>query len=378
MGRLFVYSWKEKTMNQIRIPQGMRDLISEECEKKEALKTRIEKVFASYGYRPLKTPAIEYLETYANGYGDMADEEMYKFFDQEGRTLVLRADMTVPIARMCASKFSNAMPPFRFRYCSDVFKVRHTFAGQRSEVTDCGIELIGCDSRSDLEVLCTALDTMQAIGAKEYVLEIGNSEFFRNACHATHLSEEAGRRLAQLIDRKSMVELQEYLKTLSLDEKSRNFFRQLPMLGGGQEALLQAEQISFTDSLKDEVQTLKDLYADLQSLGYGSQIRFDFGKVPHLDYYTGIIFEGYVGNVGTSVLSGGRYDSLLKKFGRDLPACGFSVKLDSLIDILPEEKTDITKLYYERGKEAEALKQAKQLRQKGAVELVEKVREEKA
>jgi ATP phosphoribosyltransferase regulatory subunit len=150
------------------------------------------------------------------------------------------------------------------------------------------------------------------------------------------------------------------------------------MLGGGQEALLQAEQISFTSSLKEEVKTLKDLYTDLQSLGYGSQIRFDFGKVPHLDYYTGIIFEGYVGNVGTSVLSGGRYDSLLKKFGRDLPACGFSVKLDSLIDILPEEKTDITKLYYERGKEAEALKQAKQLRQKGAVELVEKVREEKA
>ena len=147
-------------MNQIRIPQGMRDLISEECEKKEALKHRIENVFRSYGYRQLKTPAIEYLETYTNAYGDVKDEEMYKFFDQEGKTLALRTDMTVPIARMCASKFANAKPPFRFRYSSDVFKVRHTFAGQRSEVTDCGIELIGCDSKADLEVLCTALDTM--------------------------------------------------------------------------------------------------------------------------------------------------------------------------------------------------------------------------
>ena len=366
-------------MNQIRIPQGMRDLIAEECEKKEALKNRIENVFRSYGYRQLKTPAIEYLETYTNAYGDVKDEEMYKFFDQEGRTLALRTDMTVPIARMCASKFANAEPPFRFRYCSDVFKVRHTFAGQRSEVTDCGIELIGCDRKADLEVLCTALDTMQAIGTDEYVLEIGNSEFFRSACVAVSLQEEESRQLAQLIDRKSLVELQEYLQTLKLEESAVRFFEQLPMLGGKEEVLDQAEEASFNDALKEEVKTLRNLYRDLKTLGYGSHIRFDFGKVPHLDYYTGIIFEGYVGNVGASVLSGGRYDSLLKKFGRDLPACGFSVKLDALLDILPEETEKITKVYYARGEEVEALQKAKQLRQKGAVELIEtKEREDKA
>ena len=358
-------------MNQIRIPQGMRDLISEECEKKEALKNRIENVFRSYGYRQLKTPAIEYLETYTNAYGDVKDEEMYKFFDQEGKTLALRTDMTVPIARMCASKFANAKPPFRFRYSSDVFKVRHTFAGQRSEVTDCGIELIGCDSKADLEVLCTALDTMQAIGAEDYVLEIGNSEFFRSACSAVALSEEESSQLAQLIDRKSLVELQEYLQTLKIDAGAVSFFTQLPMLGGREEVLDRAEEVSFNDALKEEVKTLRDLYRDLKALGYEKHISFDFGKVPHLDYYTGIIFEGYVGNVGASVLSGGRYDSLLKKFGRDLPACGFSVKLDALIDILPKEEQKITKIYYPRGREVEALQKAKQLREKGAVELIE-------
>lgn len=365
-------------MNQIRIPQGMRDLISEECEKKEALKTRVEKVFSSYGYRLLKTPAIEYLDTYSNGFADIKDEEMYEFFDQEGKTLVLRTDMTVPIARMCASKFANAQPPFRFRYCSDVFKVRHTFAGQRSEVTDCGIEFIGCDRKADLEVLCMALDTLAAIGAQEYVLEIGNSDFFRTACDSLKLSTEESNTLAQLIDRKSMVELKEYLDTLSLNEESINFFKQLPMLGGREEVLDQAEAVSFNVSLKEEVQILRRLYEDLKVLGYGSQIRFDFGKVPHLDYYTGIIFEGYVGNVGTSVISGGRYDSLLKKFGRDLPACGFSVKLDSLIDILPDEPVEIQKLFYEPGDEKQALIQAREMRKQGPVELVEQSKEVKA
>ena len=358
-------------MNQIRIPQGMRDLICEECEKKDALKGRIEQVFSSYGYRPLKTPAIEYFATYANAYGEVKDEEMYQFFDQEGKTLTLRPDMTVPIARMCASKYANAQPPFRFRYCSDVFKVRHTFAGQRSEVTDCGIELIGCDAKSDLEVLAAAFDTMAAIGAADYVLEIGNSEFFRSACTAEKLTEEQTKKLAELIDRKSMVELEEYLQTLQLEESVVRFFMQLPMLGGGEEIFAQAEEISFNDSLKSEVKTLRNLYQDLKALGYDKRVRFDFGKVPHLDYYTGIIFEGYVSNVGTSVLSGGRYDSLLKKFGRDLPACGFSVKLDALLDILPEEPVKITKIFYPAGKEVEALKTAASYRAKGPVELVQ-------
>jgi ATP phosphoribosyltransferase regulatory subunit len=143
------------------------------------------------------------------------------------------------------------------------------------------------------------------------------------------------------------------------------------MLGGREEVLARAEEVSFNDALKEDVKTLRDLYQDLKALGYEEHISFDFGKVPHLDYYTGIIFEGYVGNVGASVLSGGRYDSCLNKFGRDLPACGFSVKLDALLDVLPEEKISVTKVLYPSGKEVEALQKAKQLQKKGMVELME-------
>ena len=357
-------------MNQIKVPQGMRDLIFDEMMKKRDLQKKIETVFEKAGYREVGTPAIEYFTTYANAFQDVRSEEMYRFFDQEGRMLVLREDMTVPIARLCASKFANAQPPFRIRYTSDVFKVRHAFAGRRNEVTDCGIELIGMDESADLEVLVTALDVMKSFGTDGYVLEIGNPRFFRRAAEEAELTKEQTAVLADLIDRKSLVELQEFLNGLKITQEEKEFFNQLPLLGGDREVLEEAESLSFNGELKEEVQKLRRLYADLKDLGYDKHIGFDFGKAPHLDYYTGIIFEGYVDGVGTSVLSGGRYDNLLGKFGRDLPAIGFSVKLDYLLDILPEKEHRVLKLYYPKGMEKQAILKASELRKNADVELI--------
>lgn len=322
-------------MNDIRIPQGMRDLIPADCVRKEELRNRIEKVFMQYGYEKIETPEIEYYETYRTAFGKMQDEEMYRFFDPNGETLTLRIDMTVPIARVCATRYINASGPFRFRYCADVFKVRHTFAGKRSQVTDCGIELIGSDSSSDIEVLKCALEVMDSIGFS-YQLEIGNSDFFRRACRLLGIDDKDMSALAELIDRKDLPQLRTVTESLGMDHA--DFFEQLPLLNGSG-VIDRAEEISFSKELKQEVQMLKNLKTQLNHLGCTEHLLFDFGKVPHLNYYTGLIFEGYVNGVGVGVLSGGRYDSLLKKFGRDMPACGFSVKLDYLLDV-PQEVSE--------------------------------------
>ena len=146
-------------MQQIQLPQGMKDTILQECEKKEYLQNTLEQIFESFGYEEIITPTIEYYETYENAFKNIQTTDMYKFFDENGRILTLRTDMTVPIARVCASKFKDSKPPFRYRYTSNVFKVRQKFAGKRSEVTDCGIELIGLDSKSDVQVLSPGLYT---------------------------------------------------------------------------------------------------------------------------------------------------------------------------------------------------------------------------
>lgn len=363
-------------MSQIQIPLGMRDLILENCRKKRALRNRIENVFSSYGYQEIITPAIEFYRTYQNAYGSVNDEDMYKFFDQDGQILALRTDMTVPIARVCASKFNKVDPPYRFRYCSNVYKVRQMFGGQMGEVSDCGVELIGLDSFHDLEVLLCALDTMASFEVEGYTLEIGNSDYFKIACKDLGLNSQQQIDLAHLIDTKSLVDLKVYLEKLGLGPEEKSFFEALPVLGGDASILDQAYEVSFNDTLKKVILDLKDLYAKLDELGYGSFIQFDLGKVPHLDYYTGIIFEGFVNGVGHSVLSGGRYDSLLKKFGRDLSACGFSVKLDYLLEVIEDHPIKKIKVFYPVDKQMEAYKKAKELRKDHNVELVVWLKEE--
>ena len=356
-------------MTQIQIPSGMRDILSDECMIKDRLKSKIMAVYESYGYRQIETPLIEFYSTYQNTFTALKEETLYKFVDESGQLLALRTDMTLPIARVTAGKYASDNLPLRFCYCSNVYKVRQSFAGKRNEVTDCGVELIGLDDSSDVEVLCCALDVMAALGAEKYTLEIGSSELFRLACEKSGIDTEKAAVLADLIDRKEIPALKEYLKTLSLSSEADRFFNALPLLGG-KEALENAMKLCFDEELREEISHMIALRDILSELGYGDRVTFDLGKVPHLEYYTGIIFEGYAEGIGTSVLSGGRYDTLLSKLGRDLPAIGFGVKLDYLLDIMSSEKSEITKLYYPKDQIASAMKKARELRKTEPVEMI--------
>ena len=356
-------------MKQIQLPSGMHDTILEDCMKKQQLRKRVEDVYTSYGYLPIDTPLIEFYSTYAQVFPSLKEEELYKFVDQDGMLLALRTDMTLPIARVCATKFANSEPPFRFQYCSTVYKVRQSFAGKRNEVTDCGIELIGMDEQSDPEVLTCAMDVMDAIGAPSCTLEIGNVEFIKTACLEAGLTDDQRHRIADLIDRKSLVELRSYLKALDLGADAKEFFLRLPLLSG-EGALEEAEQVCFSPALENVIRKMEQLSGILDALGYAGKYQFDLGKAPRLDYYTGIIFEGFAEGVGTGVLSGGRYDALFDKLGRPMPACGFGVKLDYLLDVVGVQKTPVTTVCYPADKMPEAILLAKNLREKGPVRLV--------
>lgn len=356
-------------MRQIEIPAGMKDTILKECEKKNELRNKIEAIFESYGYQEIITPSIEFYKTYDHAFETLNSSDLYKFFDENGDILALRMDMTVPIARVCASKFKDMQPPFRFRYTSNVFKVRQKFMGKRSEVSDCGIELIGLNEQNDAEILVLALDVMKNFN--EYTLEVGNVNFFQAACKVLRFNEEEKKQLADLIDRKSMVDLEQYLHSLYLSEDIIHFFMELPFLCGNIDVLDKAYQYCFDPSLKEVLDSMRSCISILKEIGYEKHITIDLGKVPHLDYYTGIIFEGFVSGVGISVLSGGRYDRLLEKFGRNLPAIGFSVKLDPLVGQVQLEEKKIVSIYYPKNKLALALKKAEEIRTEKSVQLKE-------
>lgn len=359
-------------MKRFAIPEGTRDLILGECTAKKRLQGAIEQVFDSYGYKEIVTPSIEFYQTYQTGFEQVQEEAMYKFFDYNGSILTLRMDMTVPIARVAATKFKDQKPPLRFRYCANVYKVKESFAGKRNEVTDCGIELLGLNEKqSDLEILVCALEVMECMQQQAYTLEIGNVNFFHTAGKLLGLSADVTELLADLIDRKSLSELKEYLHTLPLKDEDREFFLQLPWLCGDAGMLKEALNCCFDDRLRSIVESLQELYAQLKALGYENRITFDLGKLPHLNYYSGILFEGFVPGIGTSVLSGGRYDSLLEKFGEPLPAIGFSVKLDAVLPVLDLKQKEATlTLCYPYARKVEALRKARELRKTARVELL--------
>jgi ATP phosphoribosyltransferase regulatory subunit len=356
-------------MKMIETPSGLRDLTGAQAEKRSQLQQKVEAVFANAGYQQIVTPDIEFYQTYARAYASLKESQMYKFFDQDGQILTLRTDMTVPIARVAASKYRDEKPPFRFYYGENVYKVRQSFAGKRNEVRDCGIELIGEDSQSDPEVLNLADEVLAALGLSNYILEIGNSDFFRLAARLCGLSKEDTDTMADLVDRKAMPDLHAYTGSLSLSDAQAAFFRQLPLLSGKEECLEKAKTLCFDSRLEAEVERMEDLGEMMKRLDGAGHIAYDLGKVPHLDYYTGIIFEAFTPGAATAILSGGRYDDLLKKFGRDLPACGFGIKLDYLLDLFPDTEQKMRRLRYPKGQIEAALQKAKQLRKDGPVML---------
>lgn len=353
------------------IPEGTRDLILEECSAKKKLQRDVEEIFNRWGYEEIVTPTIEFYQTFHSGFQNLKEEDVYKFFDAKGRILVLRPDMTVPIARVVATKFKEVEKPIRLRYCSDVFRVHESLGGKKNEYTDCGIELIGLTAEeSDLEILVTALESMKVLDETEFKLEIGNIDFFNSIVKNLDLCAEEKSELASLIDRKSLKELEDYLEKFDINESYKEFLKELPWLFGGRDILEKAKGFAINQDLRESIEKLEGIANSLSELGYEDMISFDLGMVPRLDYYTGIIFKGYADGVGATVLSGGRYDNLMATFGENTPAIGFSINLDNMLNVVGQsnlEEVEKIKVYYNKKHEITVLKKAMILRKEGKI-----------
>lgn len=353
------------------IPEGTRDLIGDECSTRESLTQKVKGVFTKWGYSEVITPTVEYYNTFHYKTQSLKEEEMYKFFDDKGKILVLRPDMTVPIARVVATKLKDYNTPIRLRYESNVYRVNESLGGKRNEYTDCGVELIGLDSKSsDLEILVTALQVLKVVNVEEYKLEIGDINFFNSSINSLGLNEDEKVKLAELIEKKSLKSLEDFVEGLNIEEDKKQFFKRLPWLFGGKEVLEECRKFIFNDDMEKSLKYLKDLYEKLEALGFGGLITVDLGMVPRLDYYTGIIFRGYVKGAGNTVLSGGRYDNLIKVFGRDEKAIGFSINIDCLIPLVKYESVinkNKFRVVFNKENETLAMKKGLEILENGGV-----------
>lgn len=353
------------------LPEGTRDIILDECILKRKLEKELDNLFDKWGYKEVITPTVEYYETFNQDFATLNEEDMYKFFDNKGRILVLRPDMTIPIARIVETKLKDSKFPIQLRYNSNIFRVHKSLGGKRNEYTDVGVELIGLeDTKSDLEMLVLALESMKKLGFKDFNLEIGNSDFINGAFENGDFDDECREKIANYIDEKNLKSLEVYLDSLDIDEGYKEFFNKLPWLFGEKDVLDKAKKLAFNDVLKNKLNYLEKLYAELESLGYGKNITFDLGMIPRLNYYTGIIFKGYCQGVGTTVLRGGRYDNLIKPNSKNIPAIGFSIDVNSVIyniDIKKQCKDNEYTMFYDKDSKLEAIKQSQELRNEGKI-----------
>lgn len=319
-----------------QLPHGVADLYFQEAARKTLLETQLRETFAQWNYTQVIPPTFEYYEALAAEASPQVREEIYRFPDRDGRMLALRADPTIPIARLVSTKLYDQPLPLRFFYVANVFRHEEPKASLRREFTQAGIELIGTGTpQADAEVIALAVTSLRTIGLKEFRIRLGAMDFINALLAPLHLSEAQREQIKSALERKNQGALNEALMQISMTWETRRALSALPTLAGGTEIIERAaEDCAINEPARRAIERLRILWNILDTLGAADAVTLDLGMVRGMAYYTGIVFEAFARGIGFSILSGGRYDNLLAHFGGDHPACGFAVGVERALAAL--------------------------------------------
>ncbi len=356
---------------KLHTPNGVNDILPRECAVKREIETTVRAVFASAGYGEAETPMFEYYDCYAGRSGQISQENLYKFFDEQGRVLALRPDFTTSIARMAATKETNSPAPLRYMYTGSVFRAEQTEGARRREFTQSGIELIGsCAAAADAEVIALAIEAVLSAGIEEVAMEIGQVAFFNGLAEQAGLSGAQAERLRDRIDSKDVVGIREILKNLPVDKPVKELIETLPYLFGDISVLDKARIDGLNETSKVALDNLRAIYDCLCDYGYEKYVSVDLGMLQSIDYYTGSIFKCYTHGVGFPICAGGRYDNLMGNFGAPKGAVGAAIGINRIMSALKRDddfNRGIVMTFAEKGAERNAHETAAVLRKNGYI-----------
>lgn len=337
---------------KLHTPTGVNDILSGECAKKKEVESTIWSVFASFGYKEVETPTFEFYDVFAGNGGQISQEVMFKFFDEHGRILTLRPDITTSIARMAATKTESDTLPLRYCYTGNVFRAEKTEGARQREFTQSGIELIGADTpEADAEVIAAAIEAILAVGIEEFQVEIGQVAFFNGLVEQAGLGAEDIEKLRERIDCKDKLGIRELTDKLELDSDIKNLMIELPYLFGGMEVFEKASVAGLCDTAKQALENLKRIYSLLCLYGFEKFVSIDLGMLQSIDYYTGSIFKIYTHGVSFPICAGGRYNNLMGNFGKSMGAVGVAFGINRILSALrkmnaPEPSTPAASLLF--------------------------------
>jgi ATP phosphoribosyltransferase regulatory subunit len=301
-------------------PSGTRDVLPDEMREVHAIVEGMRRVFAEHGYGEIQTPALEYEAVLTRGDPAAADPA-YKLFDEQGNVLVLRSDMTIPIARVVSTRYATAPLPLRFCYVAHAYRSVRPSRGQDREMLQAGIELVGVPEHAGtaeaLKVLCRALD---AAGLEGYRIGLGDASLYPSLLDEHGVAGDARRRILHELQTRDFVGLEREVAGLHLGPSATEALLRVPQRRGGAEVL---------DAVGEAAAGLRAVVAELPR-EVADRVIFDLGLARSLTYYTGAVFEVYDAALGAPLGGGGRYDDLLGRFGRDLPAAGWALNVERL------------------------------------------------
>ncbi len=317
----------------LHTPDGVRDLYNGEYKKKLWIQEQLHDVFMSYGCFDIQTPTFEYFDVFSNQVGTTPSKDLFKFFDKEGNTVVLRPDFTPSIARCVAKYYAPEEEPVKLCYMGNTFINSSDYQGRLKESTQCGVEFLGDGSaNADAQMLSMVVDSLKAIGINEFQISVGHAGFFSALLQEGNVKETEEVIFRELLSNKNFLGVEEFIENLEVSDEIKHLFSLLAKFDTSSEDIKSARVwASHYPKVAEAIAVLDELYGILKEKGIDNYVSFELGMISDYQYYTGIIFAGYTFGHGEPIVKGGRYDKLLSHFGKDAPAIGFAFVVDQLL-----------------------------------------------
>lgn len=322
----------------VHTPEGVRDIYGNECEKKFQVQEKIRNICNQYGFHDIQTPSFEFFDVFGKERGTATTQEMYKFFDRDNNTLVLRPDMTPAVARCVAKYYKDEDMQIRLCYTGNTFVNTVSHQGKLNEVTQIGAELVNDDtSDADAEMVALTVACLLESGLKDFQVTVGHSDIFRGLVEEAGLEEEEVKKARLLFERRNFFGVEDMLKPHDIDAALYEIFEKLPELFGDVECLRFVKERTKSQKVLKAVDRLEKLVDLIQAYGFAGYITLDLSMVSKYDYYTGIVFKAYTYGTGEAIAAGGRYDRLIEQYGKTAAAIGCVIIIDQLMMALQRQ-----------------------------------------
>lgn len=359
-------------------PSGVRDYLPAAVARLRRIERQALECMARWGYSQIVTPTMEFYET-VGAASATSDHKLFKLLNQRGTTMVLRSDMTAPIARVVSSLLQKEPFPIRLSYHANVFRSMEEEAGRDAEFYQTGAELVGDGSpEADAEVIALSIACLKAAGVDCFKIAVGHHQFLEGLFEYLLPGRvEEQRSLQDRLVHRDVVGYREMVQSLALAPELNDRLLDILRLRGGESTFIRAKSLSNAPLVQSSLAHLEKVWEVLKAYGVSEHLILDLTMVGDFSYYTGLIFEGYSDDLGFPVMSGGRYDNLLQQFGRSAPATGFALKTSRLLDVVQrvEEQDDhdpILVQYDSRSREV-AFAEALRLRENGNIVITRRV-----